>query len=159
MNNNNEGFWQYGRYWMNQKEAWGDPYWQREFSKDMRRKGLRGTFYGVNNRDPEIIAEIEREDQEKIRREEERKKYNREHPFQTTSMYIKMICIFVFFPVLCPFILGKHYSRMDKQQQETYILAWFVSLLACIFGPVGFCLSFTIFSLYIIFDLGDGHLP
>lgn len=158
-NKSKEGFWQYGRYWENTQHARSDPYWRREYSKDMLRIGVRGIFFGVDNRDPELQKEVEEEEKKKKKEKQEEIDYIAEHPGSCLWSLIKMICYIIFFPPLCPIILGIRYPAMNHQQKESYQLAWFFSLLALIFGIYGFIIVFTLFGLHIIFDEGDGRLP
>ena len=73
--------------------------------------------------------------------------------------FIKGIVIVCTFPCLCWLYLGVRYGHMNYQQKNAYKLAWVFSLLALIFGPVGFMMVFTLFGLYIIFDAGHGMMP
>lgn len=153
------GFYQYGRYWESTEDAHNSDYWKHEAAKELRRKGIECIWFGVDNRTPEMWAEI----QEDIRREEEEKeaerRYNEEHAGEFMWCIIKCLFTVCTFPVLAPVILGFKYKNMNYQQKNSYKMAWFFSILALIFGPVGFMTVFTLFGLYIIFDVGDGRLP
>ena len=152
------GFYQYGRYWGSTEEAHASDYWKHEAAKDLRRKGIKCIWFGVDNRTPEMWAEI----QEDIRREEKEKeaerRYNEEHAGEFLCAILKCIATVCVFPVFAPLILGVKYGNMNYQQKNAYKMAWFFSMLALIFGPVGFMTVFTLFGLYIIFDAGDGRL-
>ena len=102
-----------------------------------------------------LSEDIAREEREK----EEDRKYMEEHIGEYIWAFIKGIVIVCTFPCLCWLYLGVRYGHMNYQQKNAYKLAWVFSLLALIFGPVGFMMVFTLFGLYIIFDAGHGMMP
>ena len=153
------GFYQYGRYWESTEDAHNSDYWKHEAAKDLRRKGIKCIWFGVDNRTPEMWAEIQEDIAREEREKEEDRKYMEDHIGEYVWAFIKGIVIVCTFPCLCWLYLGVRYGHMNYQQKNAYKLAWVFSLLALISGPVGFMMVFTLFGLYIIFDAGHGMMP